>query len=374
MFGKLIEQDQKNEYILFFDFPETNGFALPETARRHIVTATTPTAVAAAADGRRSLGDMWRMSRALSTAPCDLLIFPTVYSYVPVRTRAKKIVMIHDIIAESFPKMTLPTPAARLFWKTKVALGRWQADAIVTVSEYSRQGLVQMFGLDPARVFVVGEAPDPIFRRLDNPVWPESLAKKGVDADGRTLIYVGGFGAHKNLPTLIDAFGQLTQQPGFEDVRLILVGEYKKAVFLSHHDDLITQIAELGLGKRVIFPGFMPDEELVHLLNLGTALALPSLMEGYGLPAVEAAACGCPVIATTASPLPDLLGAGGRFVAPDDVAGWVEALAEVLGSAETQQTMRQAGLTAVHSLTWDKAAAQMQAVIDEVMGVSEATA
>src|SRR5213079_2255480 len=97
-----------------------------------------------------------------------LLLFPTIYSYVPVLSPARKIVMIHDVIAETYPDLTMPRRSGRLFWKTKVALGRWQADAVATVSDYSRRGIVEQFGIDPERVYVVGEASDPVFRVIDN--------------------------------------------------------------------------------------------------------------------------------------------------------------------------------------------------------------
>ena len=103
----------------------------------------------------------------MSDREFDLLLFPTIYSYVPVFSRAKKIVMIHDVIAEKYPDLTVPRSAARFFWNTKVALGRWQADAIATVSDYSRRGILEHFGLAPERVFVVGEANDPIFRVIE---------------------------------------------------------------------------------------------------------------------------------------------------------------------------------------------------------------
>ena len=115
----------------------------------------------------------------MSRAHVDLLLFPTVYSYVPVVTRAKKIVMIHDIIAETFPQLTLPKLASRLFWRAKVGLGRSQADAIVTVSDYSRQGITKRFKLAPERVFVVGEASDPAFRVIAKPTANTSLAVVG---------------------------------------------------------------------------------------------------------------------------------------------------------------------------------------------------
>jgi glycosyltransferase involved in cell wall biosynthesis len=303
----------------------------------------------------------------MAAAACDVLLFPTVYSYVPVCSKAKKVVMIHDIIAEQYPRLTLPNYTARLFWKIKVALGRWQADAIVTVSDYARQGILAHFKIAPERVFVVGEASDPIFRICDTPRPTPCLEALGVTTHNRIVLYIGGFNPHKNLQALVTAFAKLTSHPAFADVRLVMVGEYAREVFHSYFDTIKAQVEELAIADRVIFTGYLPDEELVVLLNLATVLVLPSLMEGFGLPAIEAAACGCPVIATRASPLPTLLGDGGLYIDPLRHAELALALRRVLACKPLRQRMRTAGLAAARQITWDAAAGQMIRLLRQVV-------
>lgn len=365
LLNALVQLDKQNEYTLFVDAPEAVN-ALPPAAKMQWVRAESPAAVAAAANGRRSAFDMLRMSRAMSARQFDLLLFPTVYSYVPVLSRAKKVVMIHDVIAETYPQLTLPRASARLFWKTKVALGRWQADAIATVSDFSRQGIMQHFNMPSNKVFVVGEASDPVFRRLTDPQPTPQLRELNIRANGRYVVYVGGFSPHKNLAALVTAFAKLVAQGAHEDLRLVMVGEYKKEVFHSYYGVIRQQIESLGLSERVIFTGYLPDEELVVLLNLAEVLALPSLIEGFGLPAVEAAACGCPVIATTASPLPGLLSGAGVFIDPSKPEELEAALQRIASSSTLRAEMRQAGLAAAGKLTWDAAARQMIALIKQV--------
>lgn len=358
LLNTMVRLDRENRYTFFLDSPEGMDKILPEADVRLVRTAA-PTAVAAAADGHRSVRDMGLMSWALSEPGFDVLLFPTVYSYVPVFSRAKKIVMIHDVIAETFPQFTLPSRAAQLFWKAKVALARRQAHAIVTVSDYSRRGIVEHFKIEPERIFIVGEASDPIFKVLENPVPTPCLESLGITAAGRYVVYVGGFGQHKNLEMLVAVFAKLAAQPDFSDVRLVMVGETKKEVFHSYFETIRQQVAALGLANRVIFTGYLPDDELVVLLNLATVLTLPSLMEGFGLPAVEAVACGCPVIATTASPLPALLGEAGLYIDPHKAEDLELALARVLGLEELQQHMRCAGVAVTRNLTWEAAARQL---------------
>ena len=354
--------DDEHRYTFFVDSAE--GFsAIPDQVELRAVQSSKPTAEAASANGYRSPADMWRMGRALSRARCDLLLFPTVYSYVPVWTRAKKLVIIHDVIAERFPQHTLPNPRARLFWKLKVGLARRQADALVTVSDYSKRCIAEQFGTNGSDVFVVGEAPDPVFRRIDNPQPTARLRELGIDGSFPLVCYLGGFGPHKNLEALVEAFCHVA--PG-SNARLVLIGENRSEVFHSYFSVIEEQLRKRGLWDRVICTGYLPDDDVVVLLNGATVLVLPSLMEGFGLPAVEAAACGCPVIATTESPLPQLLGEGGLFVAPHDQSGWNEALSRVLADSDLRERLRSAGLAAVSRLSWRAAALQMRAVIDEV--------
>lgn len=361
----LVRLDTTNRYTFFMDSSEGSE-TLPAQVQVRAVQASKPTALAAAANGRRTLADMWRMSRALSSRAFDLLLFPTVYSYVPVWSRAKKIVMIHDVIAEKYPHLTLPSRMAQRFWQVKVALGRRQADALVTVSDYSRQGIAEHYQIAPSQIFTVGEASDPIFRVLPVAELSPELRALGLDSTHRQVVYVGGFGPHKNLAMLVDAFAQVCNQTGSDDLRLVLVGETKREVFHTVFDEIRQQVAALGLTERVIFTGYLSDEQLVILLNQATLLVLPSLIEGFGLPAVEAAACGCPVIATTESPLPKLLGEGGLYIDPTRLDQLVAALTAVLSSAERRNQMRTAGLAASAKLTWEAAAQQMIDVIQSV--------
>lgn len=365
LLSALVRLDAENRYTLFIDSNE-NHESLPPEAEIRMVRATEPTARAASSNGHRSYRDMWKMSRALSGPDFDLLFFPTIYSYVPVISRAKKIVMIHDIIAETYPRLTLPKLSSRLFWRTKVGLGRRQADAIVTVSDYSQQGIMRRFNLTREQVFVVGEASDPVFRVIAKPQLSPHLRSLGINPNNRLAVYVGGFSPHKNLEPLVRTFAKLASQQTNSDIRLVMVGENEKEVFHSYFGSIKKLVDELGIRDKVVFTGYVTDDDLAILLNLSTVLVLPSLIEGFGLPAVEAAACGCPVIATTASPLPNLLGRGGIYIDPSKPEQMATALARVLESGSLRRRMRDAGIEAVRQLTWEAAARQMKDLIEKI--------
>ncbi len=368
-----IARDPAREYVFFTD-DESAEFPYPRSSVEVVrVRSSKPTVKAAAADGSRSLGDMWAMSRALGAAKVDVLFFPSVYSFVPVFNSVPKLVTIHDVIPERFPEYVFPSWRSKLFWNAKVKMGIAQAKLVLTVSEYSRKCLAETLHISESRLRVVNEAGDPAFRRLDS-VDPSPLyARLSVPANARTLVYVGGFSPHKNLPMLVDVFSTLQREQRFADVHLLLVGDYQGDVFYSGYKPLLAQVERLGLKEFVHFTGYMGDADLLMLLNATECLALPSFIEGFGLPAVEAAQCGAPVVVTSESPLGELLGDGAIAIAPNDRGAWAAALAAVLSEASRREKMRAAGLAATAKLSWNAAAGQLLEIFDEVTAQRAAT-
>ena len=361
LFTKLLKLDSNNRYVFFIDFKE--GLEeLPSNASWQYVPAGEPANEAARANGSRSIIDLLRMSNALSKPGFDVLIFPTVFSYVPVRSQAKKILFIHDVIPETYPGMTLPGIRSRWLWKAKTWTAIRQADIILTVSEYSKTGIVEHFQINPGKIGVVGEAPDDIFGPCsDISITPE-MVEKGIDPDRRLIMYVGGFGPHKNVSTLLIALQELVGQPGFDDVQLVLVGEHNAETFHSEYPSLNNFVTE-HLKGLAVFTGYLLDEQLVRLLNRACVLVLPSWLEGFGLPAIEAAACGCPVIATRCSPLPEMLGDSALYFNPGELNELIAHLKTVLKSEDTRLRMRKGGLQAVSTLNWKAAASQLLEVL-----------
>jgi glycosyltransferase involved in cell wall biosynthesis len=357
--------DHVNDYTLFTDAPALTE-ELATIAPVRLVATSKPTIDAAAANRSRSLGDSIAMSRALSDHAIDLLLFPTAYSYVPVVSRAKKVVVIHDLTAERYPGPN-GRVVSRWLWNIKSMMSRRQADAMATVSDYSRQALVEGFGVDPGRIHIIGAASDPVFRRLAHPKPTAQLVSLGVTGARRLVAYVGGFSPHKNLSRLIEVFGHLADRPDCADVDLVVVGAHDHETLQSAYQETRERIRTLALERRVVLAGFLTDADLVALLNLATVLVLPSVTEGCGLPAIEAAACGCPVIATIESPLPQLLGEGGLFVDPRHPSELGDALNRVLTSRDRQDYMRRAGLAAASRLTGTAAAGGLVRLMQDTM-------
>ena len=198
----LLEVDNRNDYLFFAD---TEDLAATLPAAKVRVVRSSPRSKS----GGRSPIEIARMSLAMSTAALDIIFFPAAFSYVPVFSGAKKIVTIHDATAEIFPELVLHNRVSRLMWSLKIAIARRQADAFLAVSEYSRAQFANRFGVDRELIHVIGEAPDPVFRRLSDPSLNATLRKTGVRAHGRAIVYVGGFGPHKNLEALVADFARV---------------------------------------------------------------------------------------------------------------------------------------------------------------------
>lgn len=345
-------------FCCFIDAMSRARFDLtaPNVRCVEVAQSVAPT-TAAAADGSRSPADMLRLTRAVAAHPSDVFFSPSVYTYFPLPPRIRSVVTIHDAIAERFPDLTLPSGKARLFWKAKVSLAVWQATTVLTVSDFAAREIAEVLGVTPARLRVAVEAPSPAYRRADDPAAIAAVARRlGLPAGARWITYVGGFSPHKNVHLLAAAHGRLVAQLGDDAPWLVLVGTLSGDPFHGAQGQIREAIARAGSAARVLWPGFVADEDLRHLHSGAVALALPSMNEGFGLPAVEAAICGCPVVATTASPLPGLLAGGGHFVAPGDVDALTTALAHLSTDEPARVAMGRAALERAGELSWRRCA------------------
>ena len=346
-----------NEYVFFADRETAEDSEFPEGVK--IVAAPTKVAptTAASASGRRSLRDLWALSREVLKYDLDLFFFPAVYSYFPIINRTKVIVTLHDMIADHHPNEVFPSRKLRLFWKAKQYVAVRQADLILTVSDHSKQAIVDYFSLRHSQVETIPEGPSAVFSVLPRDErMRESLRKYGLDLGDRFLLYVGGISPHKNLGTLIDAFHQVTSAAGFSDLKLVLVGDYKDDPFYSDYPFLRGRVDQLGLGVRVVFTGFVDDQELAYLYNASSLMVMPSLEEGFGLPVIEAMACGTPAVCSERGSLPEVLGEAGRFFDPTRPESVARAILDVLGDERQMSEMARLGLARSRQFTWEAAA------------------
>ncbi|MBI5434684.1 MAG: glycosyltransferase family 4 protein [Planctomycetes bacterium] len=362
----MVERAPDDRFIFFADERAAACFEL-RGSNVELVTVplgASPTE-AASVDGNRSPFDMLKLTRAVSKHSLDVFFSPSVYTYFPLPLGLRAVVTVHDAIAERFPHLTLPSTRARLFWKAKVKLALWQARVVLTVSEFSKRDIARVLGVSEARIRVAVEAPAAIYRPSESAADVRRAAEKlGMPADARWLVYVGGFNPHKHVDLIVKAHAEVAKQSR-TPLYLLLVGTVDKDVFHGDQGRIRATIRELGTEKLVLWTGFVADEELRHLHSGALALLLPSACEGFGLPAVEAAACGAPVIATRESPLPELLEGGGVFVDPGDLRQLVDALALLANDESTRARMAERALARARELDWPRGADAALAALRE---------
>jgi len=362
----LLAMDRRNRYTFFQDADTAAQCDDLPAAAQQVVARTQQSAVeAASATGSRSLRDLWAMRNAVAheAAGLDLFYFPSVYTYFPVPARVPVLVTIHDTIPERFPHLTFASPRTRLMWTLKTRYAVRQATtagrpgAIATVSETAKRAIIAHFRVPAERVVVIPDAAGREFRPLpQDGASAEVLQRYGIAGSGRFLLYVGGLSPHKNLPALLEAFAALVADGAWPDVQLVLVGDYTGDSFLSGYDALRRAAAAPALQGRVRFTGFVPDEDLVHIYNAAAALVLPSFDEGFGLPAVEAMACGTPVVVSRAGALPEVVGEAGLLFDPAAPRELRACLDEVLKNEALRLALREKGLRRASEFAWERSA------------------
>lgn len=366
LLGAMVAAHPEVTFVFFMDrwARERLELSAPNLEVQVVGLGDAPTRAAAAA-GNRSPLDMLRLTRAVRARPTDVFFSPSVYTYFPLPPGQRAVVAIHDAIAERFPELTLPTARARTFWNAKVRLAIWQARLILTVSEYSARDMVSVLGIAKERVRVTSEAPSPAYRPSESREDVERTAREvGVPAGARWLTYVGGFNPHKHVELIVRAHAACRDAAG-APLHLVLVGDAGRDVFHSDVARIRAEIEAAGTQALVHWAGFVPDETLRHLHTGAVALMLPSACEGFGLPAVEAAACGAPVIATRESPLPELLEGGGLFVRPGDAGELVSALRTLLADEPARARMGRSARERAAAMTWPQSAATTMSALRE---------
>ena len=354
MIRALADAGSDHEFVVFLDRPSAARVVIPAAMATVLVDVRVAPSVAASATGRRGVGDMLAMGRAVARSRLDAIYFPSSYSFFPVWNAGRVVVTMHDTLALAHPEWVFPGGRGQLAWRLKEQAAALWADRIVTVSQAARRDLAAWFRLPSDRIHVVTEGPDAVFGPVGNPQVAQSvLAKYHLDAGSRFLLYVGGLSPHKNLERMIAAFSATgASQRG---TRLVLVGDFSDN-FHTHVAELRSLIERLHLRQSVVLTGYVPDDDLAHFYRAAYALVQPSLMEGFGLPPVEAMVSGTPVLSSRAGSLPEVIGPAGIYFDPFETDQIVQAMTSLLTTPAERDRLGQLALVQARNFTWNRSA------------------
>jgi glycosyltransferase involved in cell wall biosynthesis len=283
-------------------------------------------------------------------------LFHATEHLLPPLGELPTVLTVHDMIFKLFPQHQ-----KRLnYWYLNATMPLYcrRASAIITVSESSRQDILKQYGIGPDKVTVIYEAASPDFQPQPVAVVEEVRARYGLPE--RFLIHVGTIEPRKNLTRLVEAL-RLLREEGL-DIPLVVVGQ-KGWLYTG----LFHRLEELAMEDHVQFLGYVAISDLPLLYSAATLAAMPSVYEGFGLPVLEAMACGTPVVCSNASSLPELGGGAVRYFDPYDAGAMAAAIRSVWTREALREEMREQGLAQAAKFSWERAAEETLALYEGVL-------
>jgi glycosyltransferase involved in cell wall biosynthesis len=364
----MVAEHPHHQFILVADQHTAADCDFPAGAQVEIVQTREQPTQAASADSSRSPADLWKLSRAVSRLRFDAFLFPSSYSFYPLFCKTPAVVVIHDAIAEQHPKLIFPGLKSRLLWNLKSWLALRRANRLVTVSEDARNQLAAVFRRPASGIEVISEGPDPSFRPFDvTEIGPAILEKYQLPAGVPLILYVGGISPHKNLQGLLHALARIERSAW----HVVLVGDYAGDSFFGCYKEVLELSRSLNLAERVTFTGYVGDGDLVILYNLATMLVLPSFGEGFGLPVVEAMACGLPVAASNRNSLPEIVGEAGLLFDPLSQEQLAGVITRLLNDESLRNELRTRGLKRIELFSWKTSSRKLISIIEEAANGAE---
>ena len=310
-----------------------------------------------------------RLSREMQSAPPDVLFVPS--HVLPVVHPRRCVVTVHDLGYHYYPEAHTLFQNAYLRWSTRY--NARTATRVLADSEATRKDLLRYYGISEERIVVVYPGRDETLVPVKDPQALNAVrARYGLSAP--YFLYVGTLHPRKNLVRLVNAFAALTSadrarsEPAdlgradrMSEPQLVLAGQKG---WLS--EEIFAQVRKLGLEDRVILTGYVPDADLTGLLSGALAFVFPSLYEGFGLPVLEAMACGTPVICSSVSSLPEVGGDAALQIDPLDTEALAEAMHQVITDVGLRTTLVERGYEQVQRFSWQRSAGQVLQVLEDV--------
>jgi glycosyltransferase involved in cell wall biosynthesis len=302
----------------------------------------------------------------------DLIHIPL--NAVPLMMPKPYLVTIHDMSTLLFASQSGYRNRLRHFYLRR---GLLRADRVMTVSMATCRDVEAVMGIPASRIRVIYNAPDPIFHAPTAPAraaagdrefgYPPEIQRvlDRYRIHYPFLLYVGRTNPQKNIPRLVEAFavlrGEIQDHPVYRDLRLLIIGDE-----ISRYPALRHAVIQSRVEETVRFLGFVPIDTLRTFYQAASAFVFPSLYEGFGLPPLEAMACGTPVVCSHVSSLPEVVGEAAEIVNPENVFDIARGMREVLLNTERRRTMVERGFEQTRRFSWERTAQQVLEAYQEV--------
>jgi len=345
----LMTIDTENEYVAFYNRPSEAQVDPPLDRLPHLTTNLP--------------NKPWRMSVLLAQfmhLPQDRLfpgvdLFHATDHLLPRLSQVKSVFTLHDLVFRFYPETHMPLNR----WFLTLMMPRFlqAADAVIAVSECTKRDAIRLYGVDESKIRVIYEGVNPRFRLAT----PEAISavRQNHNLPEHFILSVGTIEPRKNLNTLLAAYRALRHRGA--EFKLVIVG--KKGWL---YQGFFRMLHELGLEDEVIFPGFVPDDDLPALYSAADLFVFPSLYEGFGLPLLEAMACGTPVVTSDVSSLPEIVGDAAITVDPHNAEELAEAILRILEDPVLRARLQNKGLARAKIFSWEDTAKRTLEIYEEV--------
>jgi glycosyltransferase involved in cell wall biosynthesis len=343
----LAKVDSENDYLLYVAANDMERYSalgrnfqlLPTVAYRPL----------------RLLWEQTGLPLDLKRRRVDVFHGPTFIT--PLAKTCRQVVTVHDMTFTLIPESH--TFVRKHYFQFLIPKCVSRADAVLASSENTKKDIVRLLGISPERVTVIYLGKDDRFQpSKDQDAVGRVRAKYGLA--GGVILCVGIIQPRKNLDSLIRAYSKLKPLQG--NYQLVLAGGFGWG-----YDEVLRAAADCGLGDRVVFPGFIPDDELPILYSLADLSVYPSVYEGFGFPVLEAMGCGVPVITSNVSSMPEIAGDACVLVNPTNIDELAQAMERILSDRELRAGMAAKGVIRSQLFTWEKTALATLAAYEQAV-------
>jgi glycosyltransferase involved in cell wall biosynthesis len=336
----LIEQfkkiDKENQFFLYTNVPLKGELGnCPENFKEKLLKWPIPRSWTI---GRLSL-EMMKKNKP------DLLFVPS--HTLPLINPKKAVVTIHDIGFEHFPSAY--HWADKFYHKLIIKIIKRSADKIIAVSKFTKDDIVKTYKINPDKIEVIWNGYDSDkYKKIEN---AKAKLKEKYNITDDFILFIGRLELKKNIPRLIEAFAKFKKRHNQDNHKLVLVGT-KGLTFPLVEE----QIKKYNLADQIIFPGWIPDDDLPTFLSASDLFVFPSLFEGFGIPVIEAMACECPVICSKTTSLPEVAGEAALMFDPENVDEIVARIEQVVLNETVSESLITKGLERITYFSWEKCA------------------